>query len=151
MTESRRFASRWLILLFAAVGTGCAVEVTNAGPPTPHSPSPPYSVRDVFKLLGAGISEEAVRGRVGFYGIEDKPSVAEIQELRCIGAGDHLIAWLMAASILDRPECPPKPTVAFSVFLWEPFPVFPGFLPIRCWYWLEGRWQLVPWDEPVVP
>jgi hypothetical protein len=78
---------------------GCAIEDPYPEEALPPARSAPLSVRDVIDFLREGFAEEAISARIRTDGLDLRPTDAEIQELRCIGAGEPFIARLVATTV----------------------------------------------------
>ena len=108
----------------------------------PPAPSPPLSVREVQKLLQAGISEGAILAKIRRDGLDARPTPAELGALREAGASDLLIRELLAAAIPAPPQVLLQPAVEFPMFDWPPVQLFPGLWPFAGWTSCLGRWPL---------
>ena len=151
MTESRRFASWGLLSLLASLLSGCVVEPPYPPEATPPAPSAPLSVRDVITLVDEGFAEDPILIWVRAGGLDARPTTAELQELRQIGASDQLIAALRTGGIAYPVEILPGiGTVPWIYSTWPPFHPFPGLPPFPCGHWVEGkRWFVPPIVEPL--
>lgn len=137
--------SRPLLLLAALAG--CAFEAPYPDWSAPPAPPLPLSVQDVIKLLRAGISETAIFVTVREEGIESRPTMAQIAELREVGASEGFIAGLLAAAV----PYPLEPADAPQLHSWPYFHPFPGLWPFPCWVWQEGKWRILAWPRPAEP
>ena len=105
----------------------------------------------MIRLLEVGVSEDAIFSGIRTSGIYARPTWGEMNALRTIGATDRLLAWLLAAALLEPTECPPMPTIEFQFYLWQPYPALPGLVPIFGWAWLESPGQPLPRSDVLEP
>jgi hypothetical protein len=140
-----------IAILWVLLASGCALEAPAFRWPPPPTPPVPLQVRDVIHLLQAGIGEDVVIERIREAGIAARPTAGEIGALRDSGASLQLLATMMSAVLLEPADRPPEPRVELQFYLWQPYPPFPGLVPIPGWLWLEGRGRSVPPPERLEP
>lgn len=145
MTERRRFGFSWLLGLLLPLWWGCAVEAPYPTETTPPAPSAPLSIQDVLEFLDEGIGESAILARVEFDGLAARPTMAEIQALRNIGASDRLILGLLTAAVPYPVETLRAAEIDVGLLpAWPPFMAIPRPRPLPCRHGLEGKWWLDP-------
>ena len=150
MKRGVRRLSFGIPLLWALLASGCALEAPASGWLATPPPPDPLEVREVIKLLQAGINEDVIIERMREAGITARPTAAEIGALRECGASLHLLATIMSAAFLEPPG-PPEPRIGLQFFLWQPYPPLPGLVPIPGWPWLELRGRSVPRPDRIEP